>query len=36
MANEWIGVIHTTAPKYLSGAADKTIRNRLILSRHKQ
>lgn len=32
MANEWIGVIHTTAPKYLSGAADNTIRKRLILS----
>ena len=32
MANEWIGVIHTTAPKYLSGAADNTIRKRLVLS----
>ena len=32
MANEWIGVIHSTAPKYLSGAADNTIRKRLILS----
>ena len=36
MANEWIGVIHTTAPKYLSGAADNTIRKRLILSLLKQ
>lgn len=32
MANEWIGVIHTTAPKYLSGAADNTIRKRLVLA----
>jgi hypothetical protein len=32
MANEWIGVIHTTAPKYLEGAADNTIRKRLFLS----
>jgi hypothetical protein len=36
VANEWIGVIHTTAPKYLSGAADNTIRKRLILSLLKQ
>ena len=36
MANEWIGVINTTAPKYLAGAADNTIRKRLILSLLKQ
>lgn len=32
MANEWVGVIHDTAPSYLMGAADLTIRNRLWLS----
>lgn len=29
---EWAGVINTTAPKYLKGAADNTIRERLLLS----
>ena len=33
---EWIGIIHSTAPKYLSGAADNTIRNRLILTLVRQ
>lgn len=32
MADEWIGVIHTTRPKYMKGASDLTIRSRLILS----
>lgn len=31
MANEWIGVVNATAPKYLQGAANNTIRNRLLL-----
>lgn len=32
MADEWVGVINTTAPKYLKGAVDSTIRKRLLLS----
>ena len=32
MANEWQGVIHSTAPKYLKGAEDLTIRERIVLS----
>lgn len=32
MSNEWIGVIQTTAPKYLKGATDNTIRKRLQLA----
>ena len=33
---EWAGVISTTAEKFLQGAADQTIRNRLILSLLKE
>jgi len=36
MADEWIGIIHTTRPKYLKGASDLTIRNRLLLSMLRQ
>lgn len=32
MANEWIGTIQTTAPKYIKGASDCTIRERLLLA----
>ena len=32
MAEEWVGVIQTTAPKYLKGAADLTVRERLLLA----
>ena len=32
MANEWIGVVTTTAPKYIKGASDATIRERLLLA----
>ncbi len=31
-SNEWIGVVNTTAPKFLKGAADQTIRKRLLLA----
>lgn len=34
-SNEWIGVIATTAPRYLKGAEDLTMRKRLILARIK-
>lgn len=30
--SEWAGVINTTAPKYLKGAADLTFRKRLLLA----
>ena len=36
MANEWVGVINTTAPKYLKGAEDATMRDRLILMMLRQ
>ncbi len=32
MANEWVGVIHSTAPKYLKGAEDLTVRDRIVLA----
>jgi hypothetical protein len=32
MANEWVGVIHSTAPKYMKGAEDLTMRERIVLS----
>ncbi len=32
MADEWIGLVQTTAPRYLKGAMDMTIRKRLWLS----
>ncbi len=32
MSNEWIGIVNTTAPKYLKGASDLTIRKRLLLA----
>lgn len=30
--SEWIGVIQSTAPKYMKGAQDLTMRNRLLLA----
>lgn len=36
MSDEWIGVVHSTAPKYMKGASDLTIRSRYILARLKQ
>lgn len=36
MANEWAGVIHTNAPKFVKGYEDLTIRNRYILSALRQ
>lgn len=36
MAEEWSGVINTTAPRYLKGAIDATIRERLLLSLMKK
>ncbi len=33
---EWAGIVNTTAPKYLKGAEDLTIRNRLLLSKLKK
>lgn len=32
MADEWVGVVTTTAPKYLKGAVDATFRKRLLLA----
>lgn len=32
MANEWVGILDTLAPKYLKGASDLTIRKRLALA----
>ena len=31
-SDEWIGIIHSTMPKYLKGASDLTIRKRLLLA----
>lgn len=31
MSNEWVGIVNSTAPKYLKGAENLTMRNRLIL-----
>jgi hypothetical protein len=31
-SDEWIGIIHSTMPKYLKGASDLTIRKRLMLA----
>lgn len=33
---EWVGIAHTTKPKYMKGVSDLTIRKRLILSLMKQ
>jgi hypothetical protein len=32
MADEWIGIVQTTMPKYMRGASDLTLRRRLFLS----
>ena len=32
MAQEWQGIVAATAPKYLAGARDATIRKRLVFS----
>lgn len=32
MSTEWIGVVKTTAPQFFQGAADMTIRKRLLLA----
>ena len=29
---EWIGVIHSQAPKFSKGYADETLRNRIVLA----
>lgn len=29
---EWVGIVHEQAPKFLSGYADETIRNRILLA----
>ena len=34
--NEWAGVVNTTAPRYLKGASDQTIRNRQFLALGKK
>lgn len=36
MSDEWIGIIHTTRPKYMKGASDLTVRKRLLLSMLKK
>ena len=32
MADEWIGIVNSTRPKYMKGASDLTIRKRLLLA----
>lgn len=32
MSDEWIGIIHSTRPKYMKGASDMTIRKRLFFA----
>jgi hypothetical protein len=32
MSDEWIGVIHSTRPKYMKGASDMTLRKRLFFA----
>lgn len=32
MADEWVGVIHATRPRYMKGASDLTLRSRLLLA----
>lgn len=36
MANEWAGVVNTTAIRYMKGATDATIRKRLVLAMMKK
>ncbi len=35
-STEWVGIVNTTAPKYMKGAVDNTIRKRLTLSMLKK
>jgi len=36
MSDEWIGIIHTTKPKYMKMASDMTVRRRLFLAMFKR
>lgn len=36
MADEWIGIVNTTKPKYMKGASDLTLRSRLLLALFKR
>ena len=36
MADEWVGIIHTTRPHYMKGASDLTMRKRLLLAMLKK
>jgi len=36
MSDEWIGIVHSTMPKYMKGASDLTVRSRYWLSRLKR
>ena len=36
MSDEWIGVVHTTKPKYEKGASDMTVRGRYLLAMAKK
>lgn len=36
MSEEWVGIIHSTMPKYMKGASDLTMRRRLLLARLRQ
>lgn len=36
MPDEWVGLVNTTAPKYLKGASDETMRGRLMLAMLKK
>lgn len=36
MSDEWIGIIHSTRPRYMKGASDLTLRQRLLLAMLKK
>lgn len=36
MADEWVGIVHSTRPRYMKGASDLTIRKRLLLAMLKR
>jgi len=36
MSDEWIGIVHSTRPKFMKGASDLTIRSRYFLAKLKQ
>lgn len=36
MADEWVGIVNSTKPKYMKGASDLTLRSRLLLALFKR